>query len=89
MSCMSKSICFPRLGTANSGLPEVAGTWRNRISADGVCSEVKIARHSVGWEPKTTFREIRASVAAQGGLGPGIGEDEKTTGVEYKNEDES
>jgi SP family sugar:H+ symporter-like MFS transporter len=37
---------------------------------DELYDEVKVARHSVGWTPTTTFREIRASVAAQGGLGP-------------------
>lgn len=54
-------------------------------------SEVKVARHSVGWKPTTTFREIRASVAAQGGMGPpAVKESEKTQeGVEYRGEDES
>ena len=54
-------------------------------------SEVKVARHSVGWQPSTTFTEIRASVAAQGGLGPRHAKDhDKTTeGVEYRAEDES
>ena len=28
------------------------------------------ARRSVHWQPTTTFTEIRASVAAQGGMGP-------------------
>lgn len=36
---------------------------------DELYDEVKVARHSVGWRPTTTFREIRASVAAQGGMG--------------------
>jgi hypothetical protein len=54
---------------------------------------VKVASRSVGWQPTTTFREIRASVAAQGGLGPHIqvkGEHEKAVeGVEYRGEDDS
>ncbi len=37
---------------------------------DELYDEVTIAHKSVGWRPKTTFREIRASVAAQGGQGP-------------------
>jgi hypothetical protein len=36
---------------------------------DELYSEVKVARQSVGWRPSTTFREIRASVAGQGGQG--------------------
>lgn len=34
---------------------------------DELYAEVKDARKSPGWEPTTTFREIRASIAAQGG----------------------
>jgi len=58
---------------------------------DELYDEVKVARHSVGWQPTTTFREIRASVAAQGGLGPRSAKNnEKTTeGVEYRGEEES
>jgi len=37
---------------------------------DELYDEVHIASKSVGWTPKTTFKEIRASMAAQGGLGP-------------------
>lgn len=39
---------------------------------DELYDEVTVARRSVGWRPKTTFREIRASVAAQGGRGPSV-----------------
>jgi hypothetical protein len=65
------------------------------MNADGeVNSEVKVARKSVGWRPTTTFREIRASVAAQGGLGPsavGKHEDHEKVaeGVEYRGDQES
>jgi SP family sugar:H+ symporter-like MFS transporter len=54
---------------------------------------VKVASQSVGWKPTTTFTEIRASVAAQGGLGAkvvkgaNLAHDEKTG--EYRNEAES
>jgi len=44
---------------------------------DELYSEVSVARHSVGWTPKTTFREIRASVAAQGGVTSERGHDDK------------
>jgi sugar porter (SP) family MFS transporter len=57
---------------------------------DELYAEVKVASQSVGWKPTTTFTEIRASVAAQGGLGPKAGNlahDEKTG--EYRNEAES
>jgi MFS transporter, SP family, sugar:H+ symporter len=57
---------------------------------DELYDEVKVASQSVGWRPTTTFTEIRASVAAQGGLGPKTGHqahDEKTG--EYRNEAES
>lgn len=37
---------------------------------DELYAEVKDARKSPGWEPTTTFREMRASMAAQGGQGP-------------------
>ena len=62
---------------------------------DELYDEVKVARKSVGWQPTTTFTEIRASVAAQGGLGPrqgGVvkGHHEKTEeNAEYRAEDES
>ncbi|KAE9378134.1 putative glucose transporter rco-3 [Stipitochalara longipes BDJ] len=57
---------------------------------DELYAEVKVASQSVGWRPTTTFTEIRASVAAQGGLVPKAGNlahDEKTG--EYRNEAES
>ena len=46
------------------------------------------------WRPTTTFREIRASVAAQGGLGPKAvakqDDHEKVAeGVEYRGDEES
>lgn len=60
---------------------------------DELYDEVKVARHSVGWKPTTTFREIRASVAAQGGLGPRDmstkDHEKRTEGVEYRAENES
>jgi sugar porter (SP) family MFS transporter len=36
---------------------------------DELYAEVTVARKSVGWKPTTTFRDIRASVAGQGGVG--------------------
>ncbi|KAN0108477.1 high-affinity glucose transporter [Hyaloscypha variabilis] len=60
---------------------------------DELYAEVKVASQSVGWKPTTTFTEIRASVAAQGGLGAkgvkgaNLAHDEKTG--EYRNEAES
>jgi MFS transporter, SP family, sugar:H+ symporter len=56
---------------------------------DELYDEVKVANQSVGWRPTTTFTEIRASVAAQGGLGPkgGHAHEEKTG--EYRNEADS
>jgi hypothetical protein len=53
---------------------------------DELYAEVKVASQSVHWTPTTTFTEIRASVAAQGGLGQkeALGHHEKTG--EYGNE---
>lgn len=53
---------------------------------DELYAEVKVASQSVYWTPTTTFTEIRASVAAQGGLGQkGALEHHEKTG-EYRNE---
>lgn len=48
---------------------------------DELYAEVKIASRSPAWRPTTTFREIRASIAAQGGRTSGVG----PYGVEIKN----
>jgi SP family sugar:H+ symporter-like MFS transporter len=40
---------------------------------DELYAEVKIASQSAAWRPTTTFREIRASIAAQGGHTAGVG----------------
>lgn len=60
---------------------------------DELYAEVKVASKSRAWRPTTTFREIRASIAAQGGMGgaqvPATekhhnGGAEKVEGGEYK-----
>jgi SP family sugar:H+ symporter-like MFS transporter len=64
---------------------------------DELYDEVKVARKSVGWTPTTTFRQIRASTAQQGGLGPKIStghetettHEEKHSGPEYSADHES
>ncbi|KAH6722544.1 putative glucose transporter rco-3 [Leptodontidium sp. MPI-SDFR-AT-0119] len=63
---------------------------------DELYDEVSVARKSVNWQPTTTFRTLRASMAQQGGLGgPGAGVakgetlEEKTEGREYRAEHES
>ncbi|KAI9739464.1 MAG: Plasma membrane low glucose sensor [Claussenomyces sp. TS43310] len=59
---------------------------------DELYEEVKVARKSVGWTPTVTFREIRASMSGQGGLGPksGVVQEEKLgTGTDYRAENES
>ncbi|KAH7407902.1 putative glucose transporter rco-3 [Cadophora sp. MPI-SDFR-AT-0126] len=61
---------------------------------DELYDEVSVARKSVHWQPTTTFRTIRASMAQQGGLGEkgvhgeGVGA-EKVEGREYRAENES
>lgn len=55
---------------------------------DELYSECKSARKSVRWTPTQTFRQIRSSMAAQGGLdGTGekklVSEDEKAVGADY------
>ncbi|KAH8596383.1 putative glucose transporter rco-3 [Bisporella sp. PMI_857] len=55
---------------------------------DELYSEVSVARKSVGWKPTTTFRDIRASVAQQGGLKGSDGDGqyaEKNAEVEHSN----
>ena len=44
---------------------------------DELYADVSVARKSKGWVPKTTFREVRASMAQQGGLGGKDGYGEK------------
>ncbi|RDW80036.1 putative glucose transporter rco-3 [Coleophoma cylindrospora] len=58
---------------------------------DELYAEVSVARNSVGWKPTTTFRDIRASVAHQGGVGPASKLDEKTGEhmAEYRSERDS
>ncbi|RDW92416.1 putative glucose transporter rco-3 [Coleophoma crateriformis] len=58
---------------------------------DELYAEVSVARNSVGWKPTTTFRDIRASVAQQGGLAPTGKVDEKTGEhmAEYRSEHDS
>lgn len=62
---------------------------------DELYDEVTVARKSVHWQPTTTFRNIRASMAGQGGLGgSGVGEKGgegmgKGEGREFREEHES
>jgi MFS transporter, SP family, sugar:H+ symporter len=71
--------CFLCIAFVYFMIYETKGLTLEQI--DELYSEVHIARKSVGWMPKTTFREIRASMATQGGLGPRqgykAGEEEK------------
>jgi len=60
--------CFLCIAFVYFMIYETKGLTLEQI--DELYSEVHIAHKSVGWTPKTTFREIRASMAAQGGLGP-------------------
>lgn len=52
---------------------------------DELYAEVTVASKSRAWRPTTTFREIRASVAAQGGVGDKHS-GEKTESAEYQKE---
>jgi SP family sugar:H+ symporter-like MFS transporter len=60
--------CFLCIAFVYFMIYETKGLTLEQI--DELYSEVHIAHKSVGWAPKTTFREIRASMAAQGGFGP-------------------
>lgn len=54
---------------------------------DELYDEVKVASKSVRWTPTTTFREIRASVAGQGGAHHRSNVEDKTVeGAEYAEE---
>jgi sugar porter (SP) family MFS transporter len=56
---------------------------------DELYDEVSSARKSVGWTPTTTFREMRASVAGQGGIHHGKEDEKAVEGREYRTETES
>jgi hypothetical protein len=60
--------CFLCIAFVYFMIYETKGLTLEQI--DELYDEVKIAHKSVHWTPTTTFREIRASMAAQGGLGP-------------------
>jgi MFS transporter, SP family, sugar:H+ symporter len=60
--------CFLCIAFVYFMIYETKGLTLEQI--DELYDEVKIAHKSVHWKPTTTFREIRASMAAQGGLGP-------------------
>jgi SP family sugar:H+ symporter-like MFS transporter len=62
------ACCFLCIAFVYFMIYETKGLTLEQI--DELYDEVHIAHKSVGWTPKTTFREIRASMAAQGGLGP-------------------
>jgi len=60
--------CFLCIAFVYFMIYETKGLTLEQI--DELYDEVHIAHKSVGWTPRTTFREIRASMAAQGGQGP-------------------
>lgn len=55
---------------------------------DELYDEVKVASKSVGWTPTHTFREIRQSVAGQGGAynGEKVVEEKTEEPVEHRTE---
>ena len=61
------ACCFLCIAFVYFMIYETKGLTLEQV--DELYDEVKVARKSVGWVPTTTFREIRASVAVQGGLG--------------------
>jgi SP family sugar:H+ symporter-like MFS transporter len=64
------ACCFVCITFVYFMIYETKGLTLEQI--DELYDEVKVARKSVGWTPTMTFREIRASTAQQGGLGPKI-----------------
>ncbi|KAE8448060.1 hypothetical protein EG329_009825 [Mollisiaceae sp. DMI_Dod_QoI] len=86
------ACCFLCIAFVYFMIYETKGLTLEQV--DELYDEVKVARKSVGWRPTTTFREIRASVAAQGGLGRHGNDvkgpyDEKAEGQDYRLEHES
>jgi len=76
--------CFLCIAFVYFMIYETKGLTLEQI--DELYDEVKVASQSTSWKPSTTFRQIRASVAAQGGMGE---YDEKThTGVEHRQDAE-
>jgi hypothetical protein len=62
------ACCFLCIAFVYFMIYETKGLTLEQI--DELYDEVKVARKSVGWKPTITFRQIRASVAGQGGVGP-------------------
>ncbi|KAH6674257.1 putative glucose transporter rco-3 [Halenospora varia] len=61
--------CFLCIAFVYFMIYETKGLTLEQI--DELYAEVKVASKSRAWRPTTTFREIRASIAAQGGMGGG------------------
>jgi len=82
------ACCFGCIAFVYFLIYETKGLTLEQV--DELYNEIKVARKSVGWRPKTTFRQ-RASVAGQGGLHHGTNADseKKDETVEYRGEEES
>jgi MFS transporter, SP family, sugar:H+ symporter len=59
------ACCFLCIAFVYFMIYETKGLTLEQV--DELYAEVKDARKSPGWQPTTSFREIRASIAAQGG----------------------
>ncbi|CZR59819.1 probable monosaccharide transporter [Phialocephala subalpina] len=78
------ACCFLCIAFVYFMIYETKGLTLEQV--DELYDEVKDARKSPGWRPTTTFREIRASVAAQGGIAPHTkGAHDEKTELEHSN----
>jgi len=82
------ACCFGCIAFVYFLIYETKGLTLEQV--DELYDEIKVARKSIGWTPKTTFRQ-RASVAGQGGVHRGATESNEKDheAVEYRGEEES
>jgi len=82
------ACCFGCIAFVYFLIYETKGLTLEQV--DELYNEVKVARKSVGWRPKTTFRQ-RVSVGGQGGLHHGTNTDseKRDETIEYRGEEES
>jgi SP family sugar:H+ symporter-like MFS transporter len=78
------ACCFVCIAFVYFMIYETKGLTLEQI--DELYAEVKVASKSRAWRPTTTFREIRASMAGQGGQGPPKAVAEKEVSYSHEND---
>lgn len=78
------ACCFVCIAFVYFMIYETKGLTLEQV--DELYAEVKVASKSRAWRPTTTFREIRASMAGQGGQGPPKAVAEKEVSYSHEND---